>query len=292
MTQVKIIKFLSEVINQYDLFIIDQWGVMHDGNKGYHYAINCIKHLARLQKIIIIISNSSKRKHLSIERLPKLGFDKDNFTEVITSGEMIWQNLYTKSDDFFKKLGHKCFHLADKTGEDGTQYLDGLKYDFVENIENADFILACTTLPGWRTLDYVPILEKGIQKNLPFICANPDYESIESSTKSLIICMGTIAKLYSDLGGAVLIMGKPSIEIYKEATKKFKKMNKKRMLAIGDSIHHDIKGAINFGIDSLLITSGIHKSVFNQKNPTWDNVDNNLSKLEIKPTYLSSRFQF
>ena len=292
MTKAVNIECLSEIIDQYDLFIIDQWGVLHNGQQGYHYAIDCIQKLVLAKKILIIISNSSKRKHLSIERLPKLGFDKDNFTEVITSGEMIWQNLYTKSDDFFKKLGHKCFHLADKTGEDGTQYLDGLKYDFVENIENADFILACTTLPGWRTLDYVPILEKGIQKNLPFICANPDYESIESSTKSLIICMGTIAKLYSDLGGAVLIMGKPSIEIYKEATKKFKKMNKKRMLAIGDSIHHDIKGAINFGIDSLLITSGIHKSIFNQSSPIWDDSDSDLSKFKIKPTFVCPKFQF
>ena len=64
------------------------------------------------------------------------------------------------------------------------------------------------------------------------------------------------------------------------------------MLAIGDSIHHDIKGAENFGIDSLLITSGIHKSIFDQSKPIWDNEKNNLLKYKIKPTYMCSKFQF
>ena len=292
MTQVINIVSLSEVIDQYDLFIIDQWGVLHNGQTGYHYAIDCVENLATLQKKIIIISNSSKRKHTTIDKLPKLGFDKDNFTVVLTSGEMIWQNLYTKSKDFFKKLGLKCYHLADKTKEDGLKYVNGLKYDFVENIEDADFILGCTTSPGLRTLDYVPLLEKAIQKNIPFICANPDYETVESSTENFIICMGAVAALYKDFGGSVFIMGKPSIEIYREATKNFKKITKKRMLAIGDSIHHDIKGAENFGIDSLLITSGIHKSIFDQSKPIWDNEKNNLLKYKIKPTYMCSKFQF
>ena len=104
--------------------------------------------------------------------------------------------------------------------------------------------------------------------------------------------MGTIAELYKDFGGLVYIKGKPSIEIYIEATKNFKRINKKKMLAIGDSIHHDIKGAINFGIDSLLITSGIHKSFFKQSNFIWDEENNYLTKFKIKPTYLSSKFQF
>ena len=64
------------------------------------------------------------------------------------------------------------------------------------------------------------------------------------------------------------------------------------MLAIGDSIHHDIKGAMNFGIDSLLITSGIHKSIFNQSHLVWENSNNFLSEFKIKPTYLCSKFQF
>ena len=292
MTKAVNIECLSEIIDQYDLFIIDQWGVLHNGQQGYHYAIDCIQKLVLEKKILIIISNSSKRKHTTINRLPELGFDQDSFAEVLTSGEIIWQNLYSKSNVFFKKLGKKCFFLTDKTKEDGLKYIEGLQYDFVKNIEDADFILGCTTSPGLRTLDYVPLLEKAIQKKIPFICANPDYETVETSTENLIICMGAVAELYKDFGGSVFIMGKPSINIYFEATKKFRKINKKRILSIGDSIHHDIQGAINFGIDNLLITSGIHKSFFNQSNPIWDDTNYYLSKFKIKPTYLCSKFQF
>tara|TARA_B100000315_G_scaffold231234_1_gene242404 strand:- start:16 stop:894 length:879 start_codon:yes stop_codon:yes gene_type:complete len=292
LNQVISIERLSKVLNQYDLFIIDQWGVLHNGIMGYHHAIDCIKNLTKSQKKLIIVSNSSKRKHSTINRLPKLGFDKEDFAEVLTSGEMIWQNLYSKSNDFFKKLGSKCYHLTDETKEDGLGFVNGLEYDFVEKIEDANFILGCTTSPDFTTLDYVPLLEKAIKKNIPFICANPDYETVESLKGNLIICMGTVAELYKDFGGSVFIMGKPSIEIYKEATKDFKKTDKKRMLAIGDSIHHDIKGAMNFGIDSLLITSGIHKSIFNQSHLVWEDSNNYLTEFKIKPTYLCSKFQF
>ena len=97
-------------------------------------------------------------------------------------------------------------------------------------MKNADFILGCTTSPGLRTLDYVPLLEKAIQKNIPFICANPDYETVESSTENLLFVWELVAALYKDFGGSVFIMGKPSIEIYKEATKNFKKIIKKECL--------------------------------------------------------------
>tara|TARA_Y100000590_G_scaffold463446_2_gene630216 strand:+ start:1128 stop:2006 length:879 start_codon:yes stop_codon:yes gene_type:complete len=286
------IKKLSEIVDQYEIFIIDQWGVIHDGIKGYSFAIECIKKLLLLNKKLIIISNSSKRKQQTVERLPKLGFKKNSFAEVMTSGEIVWQNLYKKKNKLFKDLGNNCYHLSDKTSKDSLKFIDGLNYNFIQNIEEADFILGCTTIPGYKVLDYVPILEKAIEKKIPFICANPDYETVESTSKNLIICMGTVAELYKDIGGEVHIMGKPSIEIYKKSMKRFQDFSKKKILAIGDSIHHDIKGAKNFGIDSLLITSGIHKSIFDQHNPFWDEHITYLSKFNFKPTYLSSKLQF
>jgi len=292
LTVIKNIKSLSEIAEQYELFIIDQWGVMHDGQQGYSFAIKCIKKLIELKKKLIIISNSSKRKKTSIERLSKLGFDKNDFSGVITSGEMIWQNLYKKKNFAFKKLGKRCFHLFDNTNPDEEKYIEGLDYDFVKSISDADFILGCSTVPRLTTLDYVPLLEQAIQRNIPFVCANPDFETVESTSKHLIICMGSVAELYKDFGGFVMMMGKPSIEIYKEITKNFVNIKKTKMIAIGDSIYHDIQGAISFGIDSILITSGIHKSCFNQNNPKWDQDEISLDKFHTQPTYLCSKFKF
>ena len=286
------IERISQIVDKYDVFILDQWGVMHNGFIGYPHSIDSVNNLVQLKKKIIIISNTSKRKETTIEKLEKLGFKKDDFFEVMTSGEIIWQNLYTRSHKFIKTLGPNCYYLFDKTKEDGLKYINGLDYNFVNNIENADFILGCTPTSGSTTLDYVPLLEKAIKRKIPFVCANPDFETIGISLNNLIICMGTIAELYKDFGGQVFIMGKPNISIYQEATKHIKDINKSKILAVGDSIFHDIKGANAFEIDSLLITSGIHKLYFDAQSPKWDSNSNVMKKNNIMPTYLSFKFQF
>ena len=292
MNKVKKIKGLKDIIDKYDVFLLDQWGVIHDGNKGFLSAINCINKLHEHEKYIILISNSSKRKTKTIKRLPELGFDSSLFIEVMTSGEMIWQSLKNKNHVFTKNIKKNCYYLCDKNKKEKNDYIKGLtNYNFVNKLEDADFILATTTSPGLKTLDYIPLLKKALKKNLPFICANPDYESIETKSKKFKICMGSIAELYRALGGKIFILGKPKTEIYIESTLKIKNFNKSKVLAVGDSIYHDIKGANNFGIDSLLITSGIHHVDFDIKNPIWTSNKNTLRNLAIRPTFMCSKFQ-
>ena len=286
------ILYLSEIDNNYDIFILDQWGVIHDGFSGYPKAIKCVDKLIKAKKKLIIISNSSKRKISTLNKLPKLGFNKDDFIEVMTSGEVIWKSLFLKSGKSISDIGKNCFHLFDKKNKEGKHFPDGLDFNLVQNIKDADFILACTTSQEMTTINYVPLLEEALKKKIPFVCANPDFETINPSSNELLICMGTIAKLYKDLGGSVFILGKPSVEIYIEATKEFVSIDKRRMLAIGDSLHHDIKGALNFDIDSLLITSGIHKSIFNESQLLWSDTNNHLSNFKFKPTYSSIELQF
>ena len=130
-------------------------------------------------------------------------------------------------------------------------------------------------------------------KDLLFVCANPDFDSIEKKSNSATFCMGTIAELYNNLGGKTFILGKPSIEIYKKTFEKFANIKKSRILAIGDSLFHDIRGAVNFGVDSLLITStGIHSDFFDEKNPSWKTINNSLKKLQIQPTYICKKLNF
>ena len=288
----KSIEGLMDIIDQYDVYILDQWGVMHNGVKGYDHAIKCVKKLYKKKNDLIIISNSSKRKKTSVKRLSKLGFDPDCFVEVMTSGEMIWQSLKNKNCDFTKNIKKNCYHIYDKSKKDGKYYIKGLdKFNFVNKIEEADFILGCTPTLGSNTIDYIPLLTKALEKKLPFVCANPDYESVESNSNKPIICMGTIAELYKSLGGEIFVLGKPSLDIYIESTKKIKKLDKSKVLVVGDSIYHDIKGAKLFGVDSLLITSGIHQSSFDNIKPEWNSNTNQVKNLDITPTFLCSKFQ-
>ena len=284
------IEGIKEIIDKYEVFILDQWGVIHDGNKGYSHAIRCINYLKANNKKLIVISNSSKRKQSSINRLPILGFNSGLFDEVITSGEMIWQAISLSLGEYGDNL-KKCFHIFDNTKEDGIKYRDGLKnIEFVSNIREANFILACTPYINSLPIDYIPILNEAYKNKMLMFCANPDFETVVKVNKKNTFCMGTIAQLYQDMGGKVIILGKPSQEIYHEATKCLNSYKKSQMVAIGDSLFHDIIGAKKFGIDSVLITSGIHANYFSKKKPLWESKKNQLLKYNIEPTYLSSEF--
>ena len=273
------INSILDIINRYENYIIDQWGVMHNGEVGYKHAIETINFLEKKNKNLFIISNSSKRKKSSLERLPKLGFKKNSFINVLTSGEMIWQLIHNKY--FQQDYKKKCFHIYDDSKEDGLLFRDGLNLSFVDKIDDADFILACTPFDKMQPIDYIPILDKAIENSLMLYCANPDFETIEKNNKQNIFCMGAISEIYRKMGGQVIIQGKPEVEIYMEATKSIN-LDKSKTIAVGDSLFHDIKGANNFFIDSILVKSGIHKNL---------QTINMLSKNhEIKPTYLIDSF--
>ncbi len=273
------IKSILEIIHKYENFIIDQWGVMHDGEVGYKHAIETIDYLNKKNKNLFIISNSSKRKKTSQEKLPKLGFKKKSFINILTSGEMIWNYIHKKFDKLENKK--KCFHIYDDRKEDGLLFRNGLNLSFVDKIDHADLILACTPFFNMQPVDYIPILDKALDKNLIMYCANPDFETIEKNNDQNIFCMGAIAEIYKKMGGDVIIQGKPEEDIYIETTKSIQ-LEKNKTIAIGDSIFHDIKGANNFSIDSILVKSGIHKD-FSTINMLCKNH-------QIKPTYLIENF--
>ena len=292
MTIIKSIKGIREIIDNYDLFILDQWGVMHNGHNGYDDAIKCVEFLHKKNKEMIIISNSSKRKQDTIKRLPALGFNENYFIEIMTSGEMIWQSLKNLEHEFSKSLKKNCFHIYDISKNDNKNFVKGLdNFNFVKDIDEADFILGCSVEKRFKTIDYVPLLTKALEKKLPFICANPDFISIEQNASDFLICMGSVAELYRKLGGKIFILGKPEIEIYKKSTLSIKNIEKSKIIAIGDSLDHDIKGANNFQVDSLLITSGIHRLNFDKNKPIWESNINNLKNNTNLPTFLCSNFK-
>ena len=288
----KIIDNIGDIINLYDVFILDQWGVMHDGSYGYIKAINAVDKLISNNKKLIIISNSSKRKNTSVSRLKNLGFEKKNFLEVMTSGEMIWQELNNSIDNYGNELKN-CFHIFDISKEDGLDFRKGLeKFNFVSNVEESNFILACTPFDKSQPEDYIPILKKGLDLNLIMFCANPDFVTIEKNNNKNIFCMGTIADLYEHMGGKVVILGKPSKEIYLKSCSKIKEIDLSKIVAIGDSLDHDILGAHNFGIDSILVSSGIHKDLFkNGLNSGLKNIGNSKNRYSY-PTYVCENFSF
>jgi len=242
---------LAEIADAYDLFLIDQWGVLHDGETPYPGAIEALRVLGEVGKPVVILSNSARRAAQGVERMEEIGIDRGLYAHLVTSGEETWQHLRERPDDFYRGLGRRC--LLYSWGVD-RGLTDGVGVETVDSVEEADFILNAGT-NGEPVEWYEPELRAAAARGLPMICANPDLVSV-SPEGELIITPGTVARRYEALGGYVRWHGKPDRSVYETCFRLYPQA--KRILGIGDSLHHDVAGARGAGIDALFIAAGIH----------------------------------
>ena len=247
---------IGTLIDTFDTVLLDQWGVVHDGVTLHDGADEAIRKLKEAGKNIVILSNSGKRVDDSYERMRKMGLPPEVFDGVITSGEVVHENLATCADPFYENLGNKFLILA---WDKNRAIVEGTRFEEVEALSAADFIL-CAGTDRQDMAAYQPLLDEGIERGLPMICANPDLVSVQPDG-TLKICPGTIAEAYRAMGGTVKIHGKPAPEIYAAAERALtaKGLQMGRAIGVGDSLVHDIKGACDAGHASLLICGGIHK---------------------------------
>ncbi|KAK4258259.1 hypothetical protein QN277_007729 [Acacia crassicarpa] len=241
---------------RFKAWFLDQFGVLHDGKQPYP------EYLAESGAKMVIISNSSRRSSITMEKLKSLGFDTSLFVGAITSGELTHQYLQRRDDPWFAALGRSCIHMTWK--DRGAISLEGLDLQVVENVEGADFVLAHGTealgtpfgdARPMNLQDLEGILELCASKRIPMVVANPDYVTVEA--RDLHVMPGTLAAKYEELNGEVKWMGKPGEIIYKSAMA-MTGTDASDCIAVGDSLHHDIKGANAAGIKSVFITGGIH----------------------------------
>uniref|UniRef100_A0A2P2MXX3 HAD family hydrolase n=1 Tax=Rhizophora mucronata TaxID=61149 RepID=A0A2P2MXX3_RHIMU len=211
---------------------------------------------------MVIISNSSRRASTTVEKMKSLGFDPSLFVGAITSGEITHQYLQRRDNDWFAALGRSCIHMT--WNDRGAISLEGLGLRVVDNVEDAEFILAHGTealgqpsgIVSPKTLEQLEeVLEHCAAKRIPMVVANPDFVTVEA--RALRVMPGTLAAKYEKLGGVVKWMGKPGEIIYKSGTA-MTGVDAADTIAVGDSLFHDIKGANAAGIQSAFITGGIH----------------------------------
>ena len=249
----KSISSFKKVVNDYEYFLFDQWGVLHNGSNKFPQAEECLSFLKKNNKSVILVSNSSRPTKFSIKNLDKLGISKNLYDYCITSGQIALNFL---EKDIYNKYGKKCFPI--KLTKEKINYFN---LDCTNNIEKANFAMIADLKDGLTILDFAEELDKMLKVNLPLLCANPDY--LVHNKNNLSMCGGTIANLYSDLGGVVFRYGKPHKPIYENIMKKIKIKNKNKVLVIGDSLWHDIDGGNKMKFDTLWIKNGIHRSQLN-----------------------------
>ncbi|XP_040992126.1 glycerol-3-phosphate phosphatase isoform X1 [Juglans microcarpa x Juglans regia] len=283
---------------RFKAWFLDQFGVLHDGKNPYPGAISTLEKLASTGSKMVIISNSSRRASTTIEKMKSLGFDPSLFMGAITSGELTHQYLQRKDDAWFAALGRSCIHIT--WSDRGIISLEGLDIQVVENVEEAEFVLAHgsealghpsgAAIP-MKLTDLEKILERCAAKRIPMVVANPDYVTVEA--RDLRVMPGTLAAKYEKLGGEVKWMGKPDKIIY-EAAMAMAGVDASDSIAVGDSLHHDIKGANQAGIQSAFITGGIHATELGVSNfgETADlsSVEVLASKYNAYPSYVLPAF--
>lgn len=249
---------LYELMDSYDGFIMDQWGVLHNGIQPYDGVIDTLNHLKQRKKQVVILSNSAKRADENIERLKKLGIKPGHYKAVVSAGEVTWEGLKEQKETPFKGLGKKCYLIS---RPDDRSLFVGLDLEIVDDVEQAQFILITSfDAVNLKLEDLDPIFKKAIVKRLPAICANPDMVTVYGHEKA--IGPGAIAKRYHELGGMTHLIGKPHKTIFRNCLTHFDGVIPSRILMIGDSIQHDIAGAQAVDLDTAFVTGGIHSGAF------------------------------
>jgi HAD superfamily hydrolase (TIGR01459 family) len=250
----RLIAGMRELATQYDGFIVDLWGVIHNGVAPMPDALECLRALKERSKRIVLLSNAPRRSDDVVRRITALGVPPGLYDDVMSSGEEAWRHLSRRDDPFYAALGRRCLHIG---SERDMEIRDGLGLDFVDTVESAQFILN-TGPAGWddRIEDYEPVLRAALRRALPMICANPDIVVMHGDR--LALCAGALAKWYEEGGGRVRWHGKPFGSVYDTCLGLLGIADRTRVLAVGDSLRTDIAGADGAGIDSVLIAGGIH----------------------------------
>ena len=272
------IELLAPIINRYDAFLIDQFGVLIDGEQTYPGAIDALKHIAQSGKPVVILSNSGKRAEPNCNRLTSFGFDRQHFVTVVTSGEIAYHSIKNQLGITIKNDA-RVMVLA-RPGE--TSPILDLDLTETNNPRMADILLIVSRDIGMNRKDYIKLWTEFNATGGKCYCLNPDLNML--TPKGITFSAGTIAKLFEQRGGDIIWYGKPYQDIYADALRFFNNIQRDDILCIGDSIHHDIIGGHAAGLATALVRQGVHSDISDGK------VYNILSGLGISPTHILRSF--
>jgi HAD superfamily hydrolase (TIGR01459 family) len=243
---------LAAISARFDAAILDQWGVLHDGAKAPPGAVEAIAAMTAAGKKMVVLSNSARFGSDSAGKLIALGYPEGTFKGVVTSGETTYDLLRDRNDPLFAGLGRKVLLIAREP-----TLINGLDYEAVD-VETADFVLLGSSTAPEKSLavDFAATLERAAARGLPLVCANPDRAGLAAT--GLIEGPGYLAAYYETIGGTVRYLGKPYPEVYGRAAALLDDVPPHRILAIGDSLEHDIAGGRRFGCLTTFVEAGIH----------------------------------
>ncbi len=268
---------VQDIIPLYDGFVIDLWGVVHDGSALYSGVRQSFAALRAAGKRVVILSNAPRRASRSIRGLQALGIGNEAYDGLVTSGEVTYRHI---------ALHHsgQRFHFMGE--EEDTDILEGIAATRTYSLEKAEFVLNVGQYHPFQPLEELHgELHAMRALSLPMLCANPDREVVKIDG-TVYPCAGEIADYYAAIGGQVTYIGKPYPAVYAEAVQALGLPDGMRILAIGDNPLTDIRGGNAYGLDTLLISGGVLKPL--SGSPAA--LQRQLEKTGDIPTYYCASF--
>ena len=245
----------APLAEQYDGFILDLWGVIHDGVNAFPHAVDCLHRLRAIGKPTLLLSNVPRPNAAAQALMRGMGIADDLYTDILTSGEAVRRALQNPPDLWWAELGQRVFHLGPSRDRG---VLQGLALTAVSEPSAANFVLNTGPDDHRNPSDmseFESVLQDCAKHGLPMICANPDLVVIRGGVR--VLCAGSLAQRYQELGGDVRSLGKPDPAIYQPVLARLG-VPPHRVLAVGDALHTDIAGAMSVDIAACWVLDGIH----------------------------------
>lgn len=249
-----ILSHCGDLLSRYDAVFCDVWGVVHNGLVAYTSACEALSRFRARGGTVVLLTNAPVPEHRVAAMLALREVPREAWDGIVSSGAIAIDHMIAEGFTSIYGIGPRDRDAA---------FFDKASAELVA-IDSAQAVVA-TGLDDDRTETaetYRPVLERALQRNLPFVCANPDLVVDVGGT--LYLCAGAIADLYQHMGGEVFWAGKPHSSAYASAFALAEKLRgapvaANKVLVIGDALRTDLEGARRAGLDALFVAGGIHR---------------------------------
>ncbi|MER9655856.1 TIGR01459 family HAD-type hydrolase [Mesorhizobium sp. M0152] len=244
---------IGPLVERYQVFLLDQFGVLHDGSAPYPGAVAALSTLKRAGKTVVLVSNSGRRARPNEDRLLRLGFEAGSWDHFVSSGEVAWRSFHEMAATGALRPGTNCLLISrdnDRTA------IEGLPFVLTGAGDTADLVLIAASEGDRYDLDhYRRLLAPAAARQVPCFCTNPD--TVMLTAVGPRFGAGRLADLYESLGGSVTRIGKPGPAIFETALALAGEPDRRSVVCVGDSVEHDIAGGKGVGLATALVLSGI-----------------------------------
>ncbi|WP_152044637.1 TIGR01459 family HAD-type hydrolase [Aureimonas psammosilenae] len=277
MNETRSIDTLAAVAGGYKAIFCDVWGVVHNGVAKHLAAEGALRQARGMGVTVVLLTNSPRPSEGVRAQLDTLGFSPDAYDAIVTSGDV--------TRGLIARAGGNLFHIGPERDLD---LFAGIDAHFVGEEDAATVVATGLFRDEEETpADYAELLGRLRARDLPMICANPDI--VVHRGEKLIFCAGSVAKEYEAMGGRVSMAGKPFSPIYAHAAGIAGIADPSEVLAIGDGLNTDIRGANAYGADALLVMEGIHRDELGGSEVEGEVLTANLSERGLSARYFMPR---